>query len=68
MPPAKPAIRPLIGGTPESKAIPRHNGTATRKTTNAAGKSDFNELKYLDIRHLRTAKKKKPPEGFRGFS
>lgn len=24
MPPAKPAIRPLIGGTPEPNAIPRH--------------------------------------------
>ncbi|GGI60068.1 hypothetical protein GCM10011446_15630 [Acinetobacter vivianii] len=33
MPPTIPAIMPEIMGAPEAKAIPRHKGKATRKTT-----------------------------------
>ena len=31
-------------GAPDASAIPRHNGTATKKTTILAGKSLFNSL------------------------
>ena len=33
MPPTTPAIMPEINGAPEPSAIPRHKGSATRKTT-----------------------------------
>jgi hypothetical protein len=38
-PPQIPEITPVIAGSPEAKAIPRHNGSATRKTTSEAEKS-----------------------------
>src|SRR5690606_40465503 len=39
MPPTMPASSPPMGGAPEARAIPRQSGSATRKTTNAAGRS-----------------------------
>jgi hypothetical protein len=39
IPPTIPAINPLKNGAPEAKAIPRHKGTATRKTTILEGRS-----------------------------
>lgn len=38
MPPTIPEITPDNGGAPDAKAIPRHNGNATRKTTRPEGK------------------------------
>jgi hypothetical protein len=32
-------------GAPEARAIPKHNGKATKKTTKPAGKSSFKYLK-----------------------
>jgi hypothetical protein len=37
---------PEIIGAPEAKAIPKHKGSATKKTTRPAGKSYFNDFKY----------------------
>jgi hypothetical protein len=34
-----PAIIPENNGAPEASAIPRHNGNATRNTTNPEGRS-----------------------------
>jgi len=39
IPPAIPAISPENNGAPDASAMPRHRGSATRKTTTAAGKS-----------------------------
>jgi len=39
IPPTMPAIRPENKGAPLAKAIPKHNGRATKKTTILAGKS-----------------------------
>ena len=36
-----PAAGPAIGGAPDATAIPRQSGSATRKTTTDAGKSNF---------------------------
>lgn len=41
-----PAISPLIKGAPLATAIPRHRGTATKKTAIPAGKSCF---RYFNI-------------------
>ena len=41
IPPTIPAMIPENSGAPEAKAMPRHNGTATRKTTKPAGRSVF---------------------------
>ena len=41
IPPTIPAIIPANNGAPDANAIPRHNGTATKKTTILAGKSLF---------------------------
>src|SRR6185295_4995243 len=38
-PPATPAISPETRGAPEARAMPKHNGKATRKTTTEAGPS-----------------------------
>ena len=38
-PPTTPATRPDISGAPEPRAMPRHNGKATRNTTTDAGTS-----------------------------
>ena len=40
-PPTIPAINPENKGAPEASAIPRHSGSATRKTTKPDNKSDF---------------------------
>ena len=40
-PPAMPAINPETGGTPHAMAMPRHRGSATRKTTTPATASSF---------------------------
>jgi hypothetical protein len=36
IPPTMPATKPEISGAPEASATPRHNGSATRKTTSPA--------------------------------
>ena len=41
IPPITPAIIPENKGAPEANAIPKHNGSATKKTTKPAAKSDF---------------------------
>jgi hypothetical protein len=47
-PPIIPAIKPLKGVAPLATAIAIHNGSATKKTTNPAGKSFFKlENKFL---------------------
>ena len=43
MPPTTPAIIPDIGGALLATAIPKQSGSATRKTTKLADKSDFNK-------------------------
>ena len=49
IPPTIPAIIPENKGAPEAKAIPRHNGTATKNTTILAGKSFLISLnKFFD--------------------
>jgi hypothetical protein len=40
-PPIIPAIKPENKGAPLAKAIPKHRGRATKKTTILAGKSFF---------------------------
>ncbi len=37
-PPTIPAIIPDNGGAPDAKAIPKHNGSATKNTTSPEGK------------------------------
>lgn len=37
IPPTIPEIIPDNGGAPEAKAIPKHNGNATRNTTKPEG-------------------------------
>jgi hypothetical protein len=39
-----PAIRPENNGAPEARAIPKHNGSATKNTTTEAGKSEGQKL------------------------
>ena len=39
IPPTMPAMIPEKRGAPEAKAIPRHNGTATKNTIRDAGRS-----------------------------
>jgi hypothetical protein len=46
-PPTIPAIIPDNGGAPEAKAIPKHNGNATKKTTKPEAKSDLRLAKRL---------------------
>ena len=41
IPPTIPAIMPANKGAPDARAIPKHNGTATKKTTMLAGRSFF---------------------------
>ena len=41
IPPTIPAINPAKRGAPLAKAIPKHNGSATKNTTTLAGKSFF---------------------------
>ena len=43
-PPTIPAIKPEKRGAPLAKAIPKHKGNATKKTTILAGKSFFKVL------------------------
>jgi hypothetical protein len=45
IPPTIPAIIPENKGAPDANAIPKHNGSATKKTTKPAGKSSFKYLK-----------------------
>jgi hypothetical protein len=45
IPPTIPAMIPENNGAPDASAIPRHNGTATRKTTILEGKSDLKCVK-----------------------
>jgi hypothetical protein len=47
-PPTIPAIKPLITGTPEACAIPKHNGNATKNTTMEAEMSL--ELNFIDVK------------------
>lgn len=49
IPPTIPAIIPENKGAPEAKAMPKHNGVATRKTTTLAGKSLFRLAKILEL-------------------
>jgi hypothetical protein len=46
-----PATSQLISGTPLATAIHKHNGTATKKTANQAGRSLFRVLNIGTIRH-----------------
>lgn len=47
IPPTTPAIMPDNGGAPEANAIPKHNGSATKKTTRPDGKSDLRLAKIF---------------------
>ena len=47
IPPTTPEIIPENKGAPLAKAIPRHNGKATRKTTKPEAKSDLRFVKRL---------------------
>ncbi len=47
IPPIIPAINPENKGAPLARAIPKHNGKATKNTTTLAGKSLFNVLNIL---------------------
>ena len=47
IPPIIPEIIPENRGAPEAKAIPKHNGKATRKTTKPEAKSDLRFAKRL---------------------
>jgi hypothetical protein len=42
-----PEIIPENNGAPEAKAIPKHNGNATKKTTKPEAKSDLRFAKRL---------------------
>ena len=42
IPPIMPLIIPDISGAPDARAIPKHNGIATKKTTIPEIKSNFN--------------------------
>ncbi len=46
MPPTIPAMMPAKRGAPDARAIPKHKGSATKKTTNPAGRSS---LRYLNV-------------------
>jgi len=39
IPPTIPEIIPDSGGAPDAKEMPKHNGSATKKTTNPEAKS-----------------------------
>jgi hypothetical protein len=45
IPPIIPAINPENSGAPLANAIPKHKGTATKKTTTLAGKSSCHLVK-----------------------
>ena len=45
IPPTIPAIKPEKSGAPLANAMPKHKGTATKKTTILAGKSSCHFLK-----------------------
>ena len=47
IPPMTPAIIPENKGAPEAIAIPKHNGSATKKTTKPDAKSDLRLAKRL---------------------
>jgi hypothetical protein len=47
MPPTIPEIIPENKGAPDANAMPRHKGSATKKTTKPEGRSDFMCLKYV---------------------
>ena len=49
IPPTIPAINPENKGAPLAKAIPKHNGSATKKTTILAGKSFFIVLNIIYV-------------------
>ena len=44
IPPMMPDKRPAYSGAPEAKAIPKHSGSATRKTERPAGKSCLSQM------------------------
>ena len=46
-PPTIPAIKPENKGAPLARAIPKHNGNATKNTTILAGMSFRNDLNIL---------------------
>ena len=47
IPPTTPDIIPEKSGAPEAKAIPKHSGSATKKTTKPEEKSDLRFAKRL---------------------
>lgn len=51
IPPTIPAIKPENKGASDAKAIPKHSGTATRKTTSPEGTSYFQFLKKEFIKN-----------------
>src|SRR5690606_24547937 len=56
IPPTIPDIIPENNGAPEAIAIPKHNGSATKNTTNPDGKSYFRLAKrfiFFDIIYLK---------------
>lgn len=50
IPPTMPAIMPANSGAPDARAIPKHKGSATKKTTILADKSYLRFLKRCFIR------------------
>jgi hypothetical protein len=54
IPPIIPAIKPENKGAPDAKAIPKHKGKATRKTTTEDGKSvDQKFLKFIKRKKIK---------------
>ena len=49
IPPTIPEIKPAIKGALEARAIPKHKGSATKKTTILEDKSDFKVLNIMII-------------------
>ena len=47
IPPIMPAIIPLNGVATLAIAIPKHKGSATKKTTRPEGRSDFKLFKFI---------------------
>jgi len=59
IPPKIPEMTPDIKGAPEAKAIPRHKGNATKKTTKPAIRSLVIYLKFIKINSRRCKNTKK---------
>ena len=60
-PPTIPAMTPEIAEAPDAKAIPRHKGMATKKTTKPEGTSVFQCFRSLIMFIFRCASERKNP-------